>query len=406
MQTARGAMVSPIHDRLAARGAYFKDVSGWEGPDWYAPPGVSPTVEKIGWGRQNWFPYWAAEHTAAREGVILMDMSFMSKFLVEGRDAGALLDWISANHVDGAKDQITYTQWLDEAGKLQADLTVAKLDDDRFWVVASDTCHRHVETWMKRHAGDRHAHVADMTSAYGQINLQGPKSRALLQSITNADLSNEAFPFRHVQEIDIGFARAICVRITYLGELGYELYIPASQTAHVYDRLVAAGERFGLTHAGLKALASLRMEKGYRDYGHDIDNTDTVLEAGLGFAVDLKKAGGFLGKEAVVAQKAAGPLRKRLVQVLVKDPEPLLFHAEVVRRNDVPMGYVRAASYGHTLGGAVGLAMIDPKGGEAQTIDQKWLDAGVWDVEIAGRRYPAVTSLRPLFDPDNAKIKG
>jgi glycine cleavage system aminomethyltransferase T/glycine/D-amino acid oxidase-like deaminating enzyme len=404
MQTARGAKQSPIHDRLAARGAYFKDVSGWEGPDWYAPPGVAPTVEKIGWGRQNWFPYWAAEHRAAREGVILMDMSFMSKFLVEGRDAGALLDWISANGVNGAKDQITYTQWLDEAGKLQADLTVAKLDDDRFWVVASDTCHRHVETWMKRHAGDRHAFVADMTDAYGQINVQGPRSRELLQSITTADLSNEAFPFRHVQEIDVGFGRVMCVRITYLGELGYELYIPAPQTAHVYDRLVAAGERVGLVHAGLKALASLRMEKGYRDYGHDIDNTDSVLEAGLGFAVDLKKPGGFLGRDAVVAQKAAGPLKKRLVQVLVKDPEPMLFHAEVLRRDGVPCGYVRAASYGHTLGGAVGLAMIETP--DRAVIDQKYLDAGTWDVEIAGARHPAALSLRPLFDPDNAKIKG
>jgi len=402
MQTARDAKRGPLHDRLAAKNAYFKDVSGWEGPDWYAPPGVEPRVEKIGWGRQNWFPYWAAEHRAAREGVIAMDMSFMSKFLVEGRDAGALLDWISANSVDGPTNQITYTQWLDDAGKLQADLTVSKLDDDRFWVVASDTCHRHVETWMKRHIGDKHAFVADMTGAYGQINVQGPRSRELLQSITTADLSNEKFPFRHVQEIDIGFARVMCVRITYLGELGYELYIPVEQAVHVYDRIVAAGDAFGLTHAGLKALASLRMEKGYRDYGHDIDNTDTVLEAGLGFAVDLKKPRGFLGKEAVLAQKAKGPLKKRLVQILVKDPEPLMFHAEVVRRNDRPCGYIRAASYGHTLGGAVGLAMIET--GDA--IDPKYLEASTFDVEIAGKRYPAIASLRPLFDPDNLKIKG
>ncbi|HTJ43181.1 MAG TPA: FAD-dependent oxidoreductase [Kofleriaceae bacterium] len=405
MQTARDAKRGPLHDRLAAKNAYFKDVSGWEGPDWYAPPGVEPRVEKIGWGRQNWFPYWAAEHRAAREGVIAMDMSFMSKFLVEGRDAGALLDWISANSVDGPTNQITYTQWLDDAGKLQADLTVSKLDDDRFWVVASDTCHRHVETWMKRHIGDKHAFVADMTGAYGQINVQGPRSRELLQSITTADLSNEKFPFRHVQEIDIGFARVMCVRITYLGELGYELYIPVEQAVHVYDRIVAAGDAFGLTHAGLKALASLRMEKGYRDYGHDIDNTDTVLEAGLGFAVDLKKPRGFLGKEAVLAQKAKGPLKKRLVQILVKDPEPLMFHAEVVRRNDRPCGYIRAASYGHTLGGAVGLAMID-SGSTGDVIDPKYLEASTFDVEIAGRRYPAIASLRPLFDPDNLKIKG
>ncbi|HEU0030656.1 MAG TPA: FAD-dependent oxidoreductase [Kofleriaceae bacterium] len=405
MQTARGAKLSPLHDRLVARGAYFRDVSGWEGADWYAPPGVEPKVERLSWGRESWFPSWEAEHRACREGVILMDMSFMSKFLVQGRDAGRLLNFISANNVDGDAGTITYTQWLDAAGKLQADLTVTKLDDEQYWVVASDTVHRHVETWMRRHFEDAaaHAFVTDVTGAHGQINIQGPRSRALLQSITTADLSNEAMPFRAARMIDIGFARVLCIRITYLGELGYELYIPAEQTAHVYDRLVAAGEGFGLKHAGLKSLASLRMEKGYRDYGHDIDNTDTVLEAGLGFAVDLKKPGGFLGKEAVVAQKAAGPLRQRLLQILVRDPEPLMFHAEIVHRDGVPVGYVRAASYGHTLGGAVGLAMIQaPQGG---AIDPGWIERGTWEVDIAGKRHPATASLKPLYDPENKKIR-
>lgn len=400
-QTARGAKQSPLHARLAARGAYFKDVSGWEGADWYAPPGASATIDRLSWGRERWFAYWEAEHRAAREGVIVMDMAFMSKFLVQGRDAGRVLDWISANHVDGPAGQITYTQWLDDAGKLQADLTVTKLADDRFWVVASDTVHRHVEWWMKRHLGDAHAFVTDVTGGYGQINVQGPRSRELLARVTTADLSNEAFPFRAAREIDVGFARVLCVRITYLGELGYELFVPAEQTAHVYDRLVAAGADVGLRHAGLKALSSLRMEKAYRDYGHDIDNTDSVLEAGLGFAVALDKPGGFLGKEAVLAQKAAGPLRKRLVQILVKDPEPLMFHAEIVRRDGRAVGYVRAASYGHTLGGAVGLAMIEADA----PITQDWLDRGAWEVEIAGRRYPAAASLRPLYDPRNERVR-
>jgi len=191
------------------------------------------------------------------------------------------------------------------------------------------------------------------------------------------------------------------VRITYLGELGYELYIPTEQAMHVYERIVEAGAHFGLRHAGLKALASLRMEKGYRDYGHDIDNTDTVLEAGLGFAVDLKKAGGFLGKEAVLAQKNAGPLRKRLVQFLLKDPEPLLFHAEPIWRDGKALGYIRAASYGHTLGGAVGLAMIEA----GEPIDQKFLDAGHWEIDVAGTRVPATASLKPLYDAANQRIK-
>ncbi|MBK7401341.1 MAG: GcvT family protein [Myxococcales bacterium] len=401
MMTARGAKRSALHDRLATNGAYFKDVSGWEGPDWFAPYGVEPRVEKLSFGRQNWFPYWQAEHQAAREGVIVMDMSFMSKFLVQGRDAGRLLEHLSANRVDGPKGVITYTQWLDEAGGIQADLTVTKLDDDRFLVVASDTAHRHVEAWMRRHfPADAHVFVTDVTSAYAQINVQGPRSRELLQGLTTTDLRNEAFPFRTAREIDVGFARVLTVRITYLGELGYELYVPAEQAVHVYERIVEAGHPLGLRHAGLKALASLRMEKGYRDYGHDIDNTDDVLSVGLGFAVDLKKP--FLGREAVLAKKAAGPLTRRLLQVLVKDPEPLLFHAEIVHRDGVEVGYVRAASYGFTLGGAVGLAMIDARG---VPLDAAWIAAGTWEVDVAGRRYPAIASLRPLYDPDMRRVR-
>jgi glycine cleavage system aminomethyltransferase T/glycine/D-amino acid oxidase-like deaminating enzyme len=405
MQTARGAKKSAFHDRLAAAGAYFKDVSGWEGPDWYAPPGVKPEVDRLSWGRQNWFPYWKAEHDATREGVIAMDMSFMAKFLVEGRDAGRLLNEISANNVDGPSGLITYTQWLNEGGKLEADLTVAKLDDERYWVVASDTAHRHALTWMRRHFAREpgaHAFATDVTSGYAQLNVQGPRSRELMQSITSADLSNEAFPFRTAREIDIGFARALCVRITYLGELGYELYIPTEQAMHVYERVTEAGKAVGLRHAGLKALASLRMEKGYRDYGHDIDNTDSVLEAGLGFAVDLKKPGGFVGKEAVLAKKAEGPLKRRIVQVLVKDPEPLMFHAEIVKRDGKPVGYVRAASYGFTVGGAVGLAMIE---GHGTPVDAAFLSSGTWEVEIAGKDYPAVASMKPLYDPEMKRVK-
>jgi len=402
MLTARGAKRSALHDRLAARGAYFKDVSGWEGPDWYAPPGVEPKVERLSWGRQSWFPYWQAEHEAARTGVILMDMSFMAKFAVQGSDAGRLLNRISANDVDGAAGIITYTQWLNEGGTLEADLTVTKLADERYWVVASDTAHRHAETWMRRHFADAHAFVTDVTSGYAQINVQGPRSRELLQAVTTEDLANEAFPFRTAREIDVGFARVLCVRITYLGELGYELYIPSEQAVHVYERLVDAGERVGMRHAGLKALASLRMEKGYRDYGHDIDNTDSVLEAGLGFAVALDKPGGFIGRDAVLAKKAEGPLRRRIVQILVKDPEPMMYHAEVVRRDGVAVGYIRAASYGFTLGGAVGLAMVDAGDRPA---DAKWIESGTWDVEIAGQRYPALASIRPLYDPQMLRIK-
>jgi glycine cleavage system aminomethyltransferase T/glycine/D-amino acid oxidase-like deaminating enzyme len=401
-ETARGAKKSPFHDRLAAAGAYFKDVSGWEGADWYAPKGVKAEVETLSWGKHNWFPYWEAEHKAAREGVILMDMSFMSKFLVQGRDAGKVLNYISANNVDAQTNMITYTQWLNTTGKLEADLTVAKLDDEKYFVVVTDTMHRHAETWLKRNTpNDSLCFTTDVTSAYGQLNIQGPKSRELMQKLTSTDMSNEAFPFRTAKEIDIGFARVLCVRITYLGELGYELYIPAEQATHVYDRIVEVGVQFDLKHAGLKALASLRMEKGYRDYGHDIDNTDEPYESGLGFAVDLKKEGGFLGKEALLKKKEQGPLTRRLAQILVLDPEAMLYHAEVIRRNGNMIGYVRAGSYGHTLGGSVGLFMIEA----GEPIDQKYIDAGDWDIEIAGKTYKAKVSLKPMFDPEMKKIK-
>ena len=401
MRTARGAKLSPVHHRLAAQRACFRDVSGWEAADWYAPEGAEPVPGPLSWGRPDWFGYWAAEHHAARTGVVLMDMSFMAKFEVRGRDAGRELERLSANQVNGEPGRITYTQWLNPGGTLEADLTVTKLAEDRFWVVASDTAHRHVETWMRRHFGDAHALVTDVTSGYAQINVQGPRSRELLAAVTSADLTGGAFPYRAAAEIDLGFARVLCIRITYLGELGYELYVPAEQAVGVYDRLTQAGQALGLRHAGLKALSSLRMEKGYRDYGHDIDNTDTPLEAGLGFAVALAKPGGFIGRDAVAAQRDRGPLTRRLVQVRLTDPQPLMFHAEVVERDGRPAGYIRSASYGFTLGGAVGLAMIDAGG----PLTQAWLDGGEWTVRIGTDTYPAVASLRPMYDPASERIR-
>ncbi len=401
LTSARGVRRSPFHERLAAAGGFFREVSGWESPDWYGAPGSVPDPGPLSWQRPGWFARWQQEHRAARERVVLMDMSFMGKFLVQGRDAGRVLNRISGNQVDGTAGVITYTQWLNEGGTLEADLTVTKLAEDRFLVVVTDTMVRHVETWLRRHIPEEaQAMVTDVTSAYGQLNVQGPASRSLLQKLTSTDLGNGAFPFRTAREIDVGFARVLCIRITYIGELGYELYIPAEQAMHVYDRIVAVGEEFGLAHAGLKALGSLRMEKGYRDYGHDIDNTDHADEVGLGFALDLKKPQGFNGKEAVLAHRARGPLTRRLVQVLVEDPEPLMFHAEVLYRDGVAVGYVRAASYGHTLGGAVGLAMVEPK----VVVDEDYLGSGRWGVDIAGRRYPARVSARPLYDPQMKRI--
>ncbi len=401
MQTARNVKRSPIHEQLAGHGAYFKEVSGWESPDWYAPVGHSAAISELSWGRQNWFPYWQAEHHAARNAVVIMDMSFMAKFDVVGPDAGKFLNQLSANNVAGPTNTITYTQWLNKHGRIEADLTVTKLDEEHFFVVASDTASRHVLTWMQRHIGSQRVHVHDSTSGYAQLNVQGPNSRALLASVTDTDMSNVAFPYRHAQDIAIGFARALCIRITYLGELGYELYIPCEQAAHVYEWIIAAGTPHGLRHAGLKALSSLRMEKAYRDYGHDIDNTDNPIDCGLGFAVDLNKPDGFIGRDAVAARPPATESTQRLLQILVTHPEPQLFHAEVVYRDGQAVGYIRSASYGHTLGGAVGLAMIS---GDVPITGQ-WIDEGDWTVDIAGTRYSARASSRPLYDPAMQRIK-
>ncbi len=400
MQTARGIKRSAIHERLAAAGAYFRDVSGWEGADWFAPAGVAPQIEKLSWGRQNWFDYWRTEHETVRTGVGLMDMSFMSKFQVQGPDAGRLLEWVCANRVDGECGVITYTQWLNEGGLLEADLTVTKLSRDRFWVVASDTAHRHVEAWLRRQAAriGARADITDLTSAYAQLNVQGPLSREVMQAATSHDMSNDAFPYRAVHEIDLGFARAQCARITYLGELGYELYIPTEMAMHAYEHLLDVGTPLGLRHVGLKSLASLRMEKAYRDYGHDIDNTDNPFEAGLGFAVAMDKPQGFCGHAALVT--APAPARRR-AQVLVTEPEPLMIHVEVVRRDGLAVGYIRAASYGFTLGGAVGLAMVE----RGSPVDAEWIASGEWAVEIAGQTYPARASLSPLYDPRGSRIR-
>jgi 4-methylaminobutanoate oxidase (formaldehyde-forming) len=406
MQTARGVKRSAVHDRLAGQGAYFRDVSGWEGADWYEPdwtgdPAKGPDPGELSWGRQRWFDFWAAEHRAVREGVGLMDMSFMSKVLVEGPDAARLLQHVSANDVAGEPGVLTYTPWLDADGTVVTDLTVTRLAEDRFWVVASDTVHRKVHTWLRRHAEDLRVGISDVTSGYAQLNVQGPLSREVLASVTSADVSGAALPYRGAQDIDLGLATALCIRITYLGELGYELYVPTEMAVHAYDRLVEAGASSGLRHTGLRALSSLRLEKAYRDYGHDVDNTDTVLEVGLGFVVALDKPGGFLGRDAVLRQKEQGGLRRRLVQVLVQDPEPLLFHAEPLLRDGVPVGYLRAGSYGFTLGGAVGLAMVEAD----EPVTPEYLRSGAWAVDVAGRRWPATVSLRPMYDPDGLRVR-
>ncbi len=399
-KTARNIRKSALHERFAAAGAYFAEYSGWEYPDWFAPEGVEPKVE-YSWGRQNWFEYSAAEHKAAREGVVLMDVSLMSKLLVQGRDAEQVLNQICANNVAVPVGRIVYTQWLNKLGTIEADMTVTRLAEDRFLLVLSPSIQAHVEAWLKRHTPpESHLFVTDVTSAYSILNIQGPKSRQFLSSLTTVDMSNEAFPYLTMQEIDIGYALVQALRVSYVGELGWELYIPTDFALHVYDVLVDAGEAFDLKLAGLQALETLRIEKPYRDYGSDIDNMDTPLEAGLRFFVNFDKPDGFIGREALLRQKEEG-LKQRFVQFLLQDPEPLLHGGEPIVRNGEYVGYIRAGAYGHTLGGAVGLGFVENEAG----VTPSYIKSGNYEIEIAGTRYSAKASLRPMHDPKNQRVR-
>ena len=395
--TARGVRKSPLHDRLQAIGACHGEVAGWERPNWYAPePGLARY--EYSYGRQNWFEHSAAEHRAVRERVGLFDQSSFAKFRLEGADASRVLNTVCANDVDVRPGRIVYTQWLNERGGIEADLTVTRLSGDCYLVVTAAATEVRDFNWLQRHIPQNARCVlTNVTSAMGVISIMGPNARALLQSLSPNDLSHESFPFANSREIELGYAVVRAARITYVGELGWELYIPTEFTAGVYDTIVEAGEPFGLVHAGYHALDSLRIEKAYRHWGHDITDEDTPLEAGLGFAVKFDKPGGFIGRDALLKEKAAGSA-KRLLQFLLLDPQPLLYHNEPIWHDDVLVGHVTSGAYGHTLGGAIGLGYVD----SARAPNPP--DGG-FSVEVAGDRIPAEASSRPMYDPGNRRIR-
>jgi 4-methylaminobutanoate oxidase (formaldehyde-forming) len=399
-ETARGVRKSPIHDRLAAKGACHGEAFGWERPNWYAPGGVEAKYQ-YSYGRQNWFEHSANEHRAVRQQVGLFDQSSFAKFRLEGRDAVSALNRVCANDIDVAPGRIVYTQWLNEHGGIEADLTVTRLAVDCFLIITAAETEVRDFGWLKRQIDPESCCVlTNVTSGMGVISIMGPESRNLLQSLTPCDMSNAAFPFGASREIELAYAWVRASRITYVGELGWELYIPTEFMQGVYDEIEAAGADFGLVHAGYHALNSLRMEKGYRHWGHDITNEDTPLEAGLGFAVKLDKPGGFVGREALLKQREAG-LSKRLVQFRLTDPEPLIYHNEPVWRDGQIAGYITSGAYGHTLGGAIGLGWVEcPKNEGVQE-----LISSDYEIEVAGVRYLAEASLKPMFDPGNRRIR-
>ncbi len=399
--TGRDIRRSVIHDRLVASGAHFNSSMGWEFAEWFADEGEHPTTT-MDFTRQESFPIVAREHRAVREAVGVLDMSLMAKILVQGPDSAAVLSRLSANDVTREIGRVVYTQWLATTGGIVADVTVTRLAEEVFLVVASDLIHRRIEPHVRRATQDGEVVVVtDVTSASTLLSVQGPASRELLAALTDADLSNDAFPYLTAQDLHVGYAPVRAARVTYVGELGYELHVPTEYALGVYDDLMAAGRDLGIRNVGLSAMSSLRLEKGYRDLGVDIDNTDTPLEAGLGFAIAWDKPGGFIGRDALLSARQEGQSKLRVVSLFVDDAELDLFGNEPLLLDGEWVGYVRAAAFGHTLGGPVGLAEVSCPDG----VTAAWLEkAGHFTVRTPHREVPALLKLGPLYDPDRSRI--
>ncbi|HVN98970.1 MAG TPA: FAD-dependent oxidoreductase [Steroidobacteraceae bacterium] len=405
-QTARNARRTPLHDRLVAAGACMGETAGWERPNWFAAPGTRPRYD-YSYGRQNWFEACGAECRAVRDAVALFDQTCFAKFIVQGADACRILNELCTANVDVPAGRIVYTQWLNERGGIEADLTITRLAEREFMVVTSAICQTRDLAWLRRHIAARpeaFCTVTDVTAGIAMLGVMGPRSRELLQAISGADLSNAAHPFGISRELEIGYAFVRASRITYVGELGWELYMPAEHCLDVYERIIAAGGPLGLRHAGYHAMGACRVEKGYRHWSHDIGDEDTPLEGGLGFTVAWDKPGGFIGREALLAQRARGTLPKRLVQVRLDDASeraPLLYHEEPIIRDGRIVGSIKSGAWGHRLGRSLGMGYVNCEAG----VTREWLESGRWEIEVACERHPAAVQLRPWYDPSNARIK-
>ena len=396
VETARGVRRTPLHEHLKARGAVFGEVAGWERANWFAKPGQEREY-RYSWGRQNWFDNQKTEHMAVRTGVGLFDMTSFGKIRVEGRDACAFLQKMCANDVDVASARIVYTQMLNPKGGIESDLTVTRLSETAYLLVVPGATLQRDLAWLRRHLGEAFAVITDVTAAEAVLCVMGPKSRELLQAVSPNDFSNAAHPFGTAREIEIGMGLARAHRVTYVGELGWELYVSTDQAAHVFEALEAADK--GLVLCGLHTLDSCRIEKAYRHFGHDITDEDHVLEAGLGFAVKTRK-GDFIGRDAVLAREQAG-LDRRMMQFRLKDPAPLMFHNEAIVRDGQIVGPVTSGNYGHFLGAAIGLGYV-PSTGQS---DADLLGAR-YEIEIAGKRHEAVASLAAMYDPKSERVRG
>jgi 4-methylaminobutanoate oxidase (formaldehyde-forming) len=399
-ESGRPRIVSPLYERLKARRAVFGSKLGWERPNWFAPEGEEPR-DRYSMGRQNWFDQVGVEHRTVREAVGLFDQSSFAKFELKGPGAAEALDLICANRVSKPVGSLTYTQLLNSRGGIECDLTVARLEADFFYIVTGTGFRTHDGAWIRDHLPEGcQASLTDVTEDYGTLSLMGPKSRNVLQAVTETDCSNEAFPFGKVQILEIAGHPVRALRITYVGELGWELHVPLAATGEVFDVIMAAGEAHGIRPCGYRAIESLRLEKGYRAWGSDITPNDSPFEAGLGWAVKLRSEMPFLGR-AACEKIANAPLKKKLACFTVDDPEVVLLGRETILRNGAFAGYVTSAGFGYTLGKPIGYGYVRKVDG----LDDDYLLDGDYELVVATERVPARICLEPLYDPNGERIK-
>lgn len=400
-ESARGIRMSPLHDRIAAAGAVFGEVAGWERPNWYAAP-EQPREYVYSYGKQNWHPNMEAECRAVRTAVGLFDQSSFAKFRVTGPDALDLLDRLSANAVDVEPGRAVYTQWLNPRGGIEADLTVSRLGEREFVVVTAAASARRDWAWLRRAARGRDVELVDVTDDWAVLGVMGPESRRLLQRLTADDLGDAAFPFAAIRPVSLAGVTVLALRMSYVGELGWELYIPAPDAVAAYDAIVSTGGEHGLTHAGYHAMNSLRLEAGYRHWGHDVTDEDTPIEAGLAFAVAWDKPRPFIGREALAARRGTPPPR-RLVQFRLEDPDPLLYHDEPIYRDGHLVGRTSSGMWSTTEQRCLAMGYVTAPGETGVT--GAWLDDAAWAIEVAGERVAATPSLRSFYDPRNERVR-
>jgi len=395
--TARGVRRTPFHAQLDARGAVFGEIAGWERANWFARPDQE-RVYCYSWKRQTFFDNVAAELAAVRTGVGLYDMSSFGKLRVEGRDAEAFLNRVCGADMSVPVGKIVYTQFLNRTGGIEADVTVTRLSETAYLVVTPAATRLADETWLRRHLGEAHVVITDVTAGEGVLAIMGPKARDVLKAVSPNDFSNAANPFGTAQEIELGYGLARVHRVSYVGELGWEVYVSADMAVHAFDTLWEAGQDHGLTLCGMHMMDCARSEKAFRHFGHDITSEDHVLEAGLGFAVSKTKAD-YIGRDAVERKREAG-LDRRLVQFMLQDTEPLLYHNEPILRDGQIVGHLTSGAYGHHLGGAVGLGYVPCKGQSAAEVL-----ASDYEIDVAGQRVKATASLKPLYDPMGDRVR-